>query len=327
MDKLSRSFIKYLQETLGITVKPEAWDGCRSLPVFMQHLYDCYLVRILGEQCLLLVSRTEEAATPAVVLKHYDITRKKWPGIIVIVRQAIHSNDRQRLIEYKVPFVVPGNQLYLPDIGLDLREHFRKVRKAEKSFSPSTQVVLLHTLLSGNYSHLTSTQLVSILPYTSMTIKRAFDEIEQTQIGVTHMLGRERELRFEKTGKELWNAALPFLRNPVQKQVTAIFPLSAIKVFKAGLTALSRYSMISAPAYSTLAVYAPAWKIARTEPGVRELPYEDEGAHHLEIWRYDPSLLSSTHTVDRLSLFLSLRDSGDERVESALDEMMEDLHW
>jgi hypothetical protein len=30
------------------------------------------------------------------------------------------------LIEQKVSFIVPGNQLYLPDLGLDLREYFRQ---------------------------------------------------------------------------------------------------------------------------------------------------------------------------------------------------------
>ena len=36
------------------------------------------------------------------------------------------SYERKRLIEQKVPSIVPGNQLYLPDLGLDLREYFRR---------------------------------------------------------------------------------------------------------------------------------------------------------------------------------------------------------
>jgi len=328
MNELVRTFVDYLGETLGITVRPEPWDGCRSLPVFMQSLYDCYSARILNEQCLLLVSREEEEEiTPAAILKHHDIARKKWPGIVIIAKRAIQSNNRQRLVEYKVPFVVPGNQLYLPDIGLDLREHFRRVRETGKPFSPATQVVVLRTLSTGSHGPLTTTQLVGVLPYTPMTIKRAFDEIEQAQIGVTKMRGRERELRFEKTGRELWDAALPFLRNPVQRQVTAMFPSGAVTGLEAGLTALSRYSMISAPALPALAISAEAWKTAKTNPNVREIAYQDENACLLEIWRYDPHLLSADHTVDRLSLFLSLRDSSDERVEIALDEMMEDLPW
>jgi hypothetical protein len=327
MNELVQVFVDYVQDILGITVKAEAWDGRRSLPVFMQSLYDYYTVRILGEQCLMLVSHAEDEATPAAIRKHHDIAARKWTGAVIIVKRAIRSNDRQRLINYRVPFAVPDNQLYVPDIGLDLREHFRKIRADRKLFSPSTQVLALRVLLTRSYGPLVSTQLVSMLPYTPMTIKRALDELVQARIAVVRMRGRERELRLEATGRDLWNAALPFLRSPVQRHATALFPPNTMSSVEAGLTALSRYSMISAPRTSILAVSSEAWKTARSNPYVHETDHEDENAHQLEIWRYDPALLSEGDTVDRLSLFLSLRDSNDERIEAALGEMMESVQW
>lgn len=327
MNNLVLRFASYLQQTLGVIIKLEQWDGYRSLPVFMQSLYDFYTVRILGERCLLLVSRGEDEATPATIRKQYDVAHRKWPGPVIVVKRAIPSNNRQRLVEFKVPFVVPGNQLYLPDVGLDMREHFRQIREVGRSFSPSAQVVVLRTLLSGSHEPVTSTQLVRMLPYTPMTIKRTLDKIAQAEIGLVRVRGRERELCFEKTGRELWEAALPFLRSPVQRRVTAMFPPDTVVGMEAGLTALSRYSMISAPMPPTLAASSEAWKVAKKNPKVRETAYEEEGAHVLEIWRYDPSLLAAGPTVDQLSLFLSLRDTGDERVEAALDEMMQSLQW
>ncbi|MHB1000028.1 MAG: hypothetical protein ACYC27_12350 [Armatimonadota bacterium] len=327
MNDLIRHFTNYLKETLGVTVNPQYWDGYRSLPVFMHGLYDFYTVRILDEPCLLLVSRGDDGTTPATIRKHYDIVHRKWSGPVIVVKQAIASNSRQRLVEFKVPFVVPGNQLYLPDMGLDMREHFRQIREMGRSFSPSTQVVMLHVLLCKDCGSLTSTYLGCMLSYTPMTIKRAFDEIAQVKIGVLSKRGRERELRFQKTGRDLWEAALPFLRDPVQKQITAAFPPDAIAGFDAGLTALSCYSMISAPMQPTLAVSSDAWKTARQDPRVQEVAYDDEGTHRIEIWRYNPALLSSGPTVDKLSLFLSMRATADERVEAALDEMMENLQW
>lgn len=160
-----------------------------------------------------------------------------------------------------------------------------------------------------------------------MTIKRAFDEIAQAQIGTVRMRGRERELRFETSGRELWDAALPFLRSPVRRQVTVKFPPTQVAGLEAGLTALSRYSMISGPSPSTLAISAEAWKAAKANNTVREITDADENAHQLEIWRYGPTLLAQENTVDRLSLFLSLRDTKDERIEAALDEMMESVQW
>lgn len=327
MNYLIRQFANYLHDTMGITVKVQHWDGYRSLPVFMHGLYDFYTVRMLDESCLLLISRIETATTPATIRKHYDITRRKWTGPVIVVKRAMASNSRQRLVEFKVPFVVPGNQLYLPDVGLDMREHFRKIREMGKLFSPSTQVVMLRILLCRNYGPFTFTQLANMLPYAQMTIKRACDEIAQAELGVLNMRGRERELRFEKTGRELWEAALPLLRNPVHREVTVVLPPDAIAGLEAGITALSRYSMISASMPLILAVSSEAWKIARQNPQVHEMACEDESTHRLEIWRYDPTLLSTGTTVDLLSLFLSLQETGDERVEAALDKMMENMQW
>ncbi|HOK54391.1 MAG TPA: transcriptional regulator, partial [Armatimonadota bacterium] len=138
---------------------------------------------------------------------------------------------------------------------------------------------------------------------------------------------RERELRFEVSGLKLWDAALPFLRSPVQKRVATVFEPSVMPTLKAGLTALSTYSMILASSPSTLAISPEAWKTAKVNVDIYDVDYEDDNAYNLEIWRYDPFVLSSTNAVDRLSLFLSLRDTNDERIEAALDEMMEGVEW
>src|ERR1039458_8742698 len=39
---------------------------------------------------------------------------------VVYVADAISSYDRKRLIEHKVPFVVPGNQMYLPFMAIKI---------------------------------------------------------------------------------------------------------------------------------------------------------------------------------------------------------------
>ena len=46
------------------------------------------------------------------------------------------------------------------------------------------------------------------------------------------------------------------------------------------------------------------------------------------LWSYAPAVTSGdARQVDDLSLFLSMRDSPDERVQAALQEMMEDMPW
>ena len=51
------------------------------------------------------------------------------------------------------------------------------------------------------------------------------------------------------------------------------------------------------------------------------------GALEISVWSYAPSLLAKGNAVDRLSLYLSLKESQDERIEAALEEMMRELQW
>ncbi len=59
---------------------------------------------------------------------------------------------------------------------------------------------------------------------------------------------------------------------------------------------------------------------------------EYEGKYCLEVWKYDPLKLvgempNDIAVVDPLSLYLSLKDSTDERIEMALEKIIKDYIW
>ena len=45
----------------------------------------------------------------------------------------------------------------------------------------------------------------------------------------------------------------------------------------------------------------------------------------LEIWHYDSKLFGMKGKIDALSLYLSLKDNADERIQISLTEMMEEF--
>lgn len=47
----------------------------------------------------------------------------------------------------------------------------------------------------------------------------------------------------------------------------------------------------------------------------------------LEIWSYDPMLFALDGHVDVLSLYISLREAPDARVEQAVEEVMGRYSW
>jgi hypothetical protein len=46
-----------------------------------------------------------------------------------------------------------------------------------------------------------------------------------------------------------------------------------------------------------------------------------EGAYRVEVWKYDPTKLSSGEYVDMLSLILSYKDSDDERIAKEIEQL------
>ncbi|MBT8373616.1 MAG: hypothetical protein KJN80_01755 [Deltaproteobacteria bacterium] len=141
MEQLVTNFKRYLKETLDINVRPKQWP--ETLPIFLRNMYVFLEVRILGLPCLIMAAKDRAEQTPATIQKHMLQVRKKWPDEVIYVQQKVTSYNRKRLIQNKIPFVVPLNQMYLPFLGIDLREHFKDIRETEANFSPSTQVVVL----------------------------------------------------------------------------------------------------------------------------------------------------------------------------------------
>ena len=61
-------------------------------------------------------------------------------------------------------------------------------------------------------------------------------------------------------------------------------------------------------------------------------PNAYEGRYALEVWKYNPLALvdelpNDGIVVDPLSLYLSMQDNRDERIEMALDQIIENFIW
>jgi len=318
---------RYLLDTLGITVTLSKPTNPEPLPFFLHDIYDLFQVRLLNEDFIVLVSRDDRELTPATIHKHIDIVSQQLKMKAVFVQSTISSFNRKRLIEYKVPFVIPGNQMYLPDLGLDLREYFIKKRSKTVILGPSTQAVILFALTKIMTAPVTPTQLAEELGYSRMTMTRSLDEIESLGLAEVSVTGRKRLVSFDKNHRNLWEKALSHLRSPVKENVWLKAPIDELPVCQAGLTALAYYSMLTPPRKQVYAASAKDWKAIKRKYSLEIISYPDEAGCELEIWSYSPGLFANGKTVDPFSLYMSLRDIKDERVESAMEEMMEGIEW
>jgi hypothetical protein len=241
------------------------------------------------------------------------------------VPKAIDAPARARLIEQRVPFIVPGNQLYLPDLGFDLREHFRRLRQHRESLSPAAQVAMLAYLLGLAPARITPQDLAAQRGYSAMTMTRVADELDQAGLIESERVGRHRWLTFPADRKAAWLQALALLESPVQSRVW-VRGAGALQQPRAGQDALAAVTDLAGPPVPCVAVGPTTWRDLKKSGAVRVV-HEDEAEAQLELWHYDPVPLMTIGDVDPLSLYLSLRTVDDDRVSIALDQLLDGLQW
>ena len=331
MSTLTIAVVRYLQDILGVEatgVKP--WARVDELPYFLRDAFQFSELELLGQTVVLAMGRADAKQSLSEVRNWLDKVRALAGQPAIYVTDALASYDRRRLIEQKVPFIVPGNQLYLPDLGLDLREYFRhRAPSAGAALSPSAQALLIAALLRQPWqTDWQPSSVTAALGYTPMTLSRAVKELVAAGLAAEHMVGRSRWLRMDLPPAQLWELAKPFLRTPVRRSVwVAADDAAAYQTRRlAGLSALARYSMLSEPKWPVYALTAADWRAA-TDAGIQALPEPETGAQEWQLWRYSPVLMPDATTVDPLSLTLSLQENADDRIQLALDELKGQLPW
>ncbi len=327
MENMTDEIRTYLRDTLGLNVDIELWPENQRLPVYLQDTYEFQQTKLHNLPCLLMIAMGEQEQTPAVIRKHLESIRDRWGGEVIYVRRNITAYNRKRLVQHKVSFIVPEKHMYLPLLGIDLREHFRRIRSDRKQLSPSSQAVVICALLDRKQHEYAPKELADRLGYSAMALTRVFDELEFAGIGTCSRHGRKRLIEFLDDKQRLWKTAQCFLRDPVKRRVCVSRMSSQVQNVVAGLTALSRFSMLSAPDRTTYAISSKVWKMIKEEDGLKQLPPIESDAIELEIWHYNPVTFATSGVVDPFSLYLSLKDSKDERIQIALEEMMENIEW
>ena len=315
--------LAHITDVLGVTANLPVDDASGHLPNLLNNFYVIVPLDLLGHRCLLLLERTPHSVTPAVARKHIELAARHRNDLCILVPQAIDAPMRAKLIAQRVPFIVPGNQLYLPDLGIDLREHFRRQRRQRDVLSPAAQMTLLHLLLRPDSLPTTPQVLAGLLGYSAMTMTRVADELEQAGLVQTQRNGRHREVSLADDRKQTWEKAQPLLASPVHTRVwLGALPETPLPL--AGLSALAAASDLAGPDAVCLAC-GPRTSEQLKKTGIAVVEDEDLASAQLEVWTYEP--LAVGGAVDPLSLYLSLRDSHDDRVLLALDQVMEAVAW
>ena len=320
----------YLAAILKLDVRLQDWYGQEALPVFLTRLYEFFETRVGQFPVLFMFAKSDDGHTPKEIGKHLDLVKGGYDGIVVYSAERLTASSRARLIAAGVAFAVPGNQLFIPELATDLREHFRgpKPKRPDK-LSPSAQLVLFFHLLNGEPGQQwTPTEMTEPLRYSVMTMSRAFEELAAVSLAQIERRGRKKLMSFCAEGRLLIDIAKTLLIRPERRVDHIRWRKKPWSLPLAGEHALARLTDLSPPA--TLPAYAVTSDqmrelIAEGWVNRRDAEYGSDGA--LATWRYDPRVLARNQMVDPLSLFAQFWWESDERLSMAVDQLLERWTW
>jgi DNA-binding MarR family transcriptional regulator len=328
LDELGR----YLEEVTG---KPPALRELpqgkeRGVPLFLRSTYRPYSAHLFGRRFAFAVEQGDPGgATPLTRAKHVELLRTALGTDVALVLHGVPTHDRNRLVRRGVPFVVPGRQMYLPFLAMDLRERDHRLSRVDrKAVSAAAQAVVLRRLLGRPVEDLTLAELAEATGYSAMTMTNVGDELERLGLCAVAREGRTRRIVFDTQGAELWERARPLLRDPVRTTRWARkWSTRTKRRIVAGLSALARYTSIAEDGVLVFALWHKDYRAQVDRGEIVGCEGPDEAEVAIECWTYDPARLADGDRVDRLSLYLALRTTSDERVEKELRVLLEGVEW
>lgn len=321
----------YITEITGEAVRilPFNQGDLVSLPLYLRSQYDIEEAEIFGRKLILAFQKERsERPTPSEYANHARHISQEIGQDAVLIIPELASYTRNRLLRQGVAFVVPGRQMFLPTLMVDLRERSpRESRGQATALSAPSQVLVIFYLLGNPVQGVSLRELATRLGYSSMTLSNVRDELGSESFCQVAKDGRTRHLTFSPHRSGVWEIVKHKLRSPVNARHWVKWAHPRPNVLESGVTALARLTMLSEDPLPVFAMRDRDYR-KRLETGeLHGCPGHDEADAQVEAWKYDPTILARGETVDQLSLYLSLRESQDPRVRSALEEMMMGMQW
>lgn len=328
MNSLKQRLISYLEAVAGDHLDLVA-EPASALPLFLRERFAIFSTRLFGRRFLLALETEDwESGSPGEYAKHAETLKAKLGQPIVLVLPILPSYARNRMVQMGIPFIVPGSQTFIPNSMIDLRERFPQPNsKRRETLSPAAQCTVIYHLLRGPLAEMSLKDIAQKVQYSPMMMTKVKDELEAAEICKIVRNGRSMVLHFMAAGRALWEQAKPQLTSPVKKTRWVQWANPGHPGLLAGMSALSLRTMIAADRLPTYALPLATFQ-EFLERGVCTGCRDAESATaRIEVWSYPPERLGDDRMVDPLSLYLSLRESGDERVQQQLEQLIAEVKW
>jgi hypothetical protein len=305
-------------------LEPIEARGVARIPLFIRNKYVLFHADLFGKSVFLALEKESPSETsPSEYRRDIALLKKEMGNDVIAVIPSLPSYARKSMVQQRIPFIVPGTQMFLPMLLIDLREQYSKHRtEGKETLSYVAQVVVIYHLVYKQLDQMPMGSVASQLGYSPTAIGSAKDELQHFGVCDVVREGKNLFLEFKKNKREVWQTAEHLMSTPVKRTKWIRWGHPRPEIRLAGLSALSAYTMLAESPRETYAIRDRNLRAALETGQLIGCASQEDSEARLELWRYEPSLLSSKMMVDPCSLYLSLRHSADERVQKELDRML-----
>lgn len=315
----------YMNVLFGSGTDIQRYEMTDTMPLYLSDGYNFLLITLQDISFIAMEPLSQEYRLPTVV-SHLAKASQITQLHCALLFSSLRSQQRNALIQQKIPFVVPGAQLYLPFAACMFTERLCINHPLPEAMAPGTQLVFLYLYYQHFDSAVTATELAETLQLSKATLTRAIYSLQQIGLVSVQNEGTKKLLTLTTNSRtELLQAAKPYLQSPVFK--TIYLSKKPEKALLGGILALSSLTMLSPNSLDGAYVVPKREARHLKSQKMDRQDFLDFGGYAVEVWNYDPTLLATDKTVDDISLLLSFTGEYDERTEQALEILKERVSW
>lgn len=322
------SVLNFLNDNFGYVNDLGQVDDTK-MPLFLKSEFEYRKIEILGMKFVIAeVKNSDEVTIDRLENRKSKMAQYLSVESIVFVFEEISHYMRRRLIEEKISFVVNGKMIYILELGTVFSEraiskYTRQIKLKNEQIKPATQALLLYLLKTQDFSSSMS-EIAKVISVSVMSVSRAFLELKKFGFIDTILKDEKETYAFKGRREEVWEMAKPYMINPVVKTVylnpNSVNNRELSSLLISGESALSRYSMLSAPLNEVFGIHKSIF--SEEFKDVPLLPISEKGSLTVQIFSH--KLFSKGDCLDKLSTALVLIDETDERVRAEVDRMLEE---
>lgn len=295
--------------------EPQAVPGA-FLPPYFKRRFSFYLLQ--WKECAFILaewheSETGDAASMPAAMRHVESYFGTTP---ILCWREMTVKHARLLREEGVSYISAHAGFFIPSLWSYAPQSAVHVNRPQTALSPCAQAILIRQLVLGDVEGRNVRILAGLMPYSHVLLGRARDELVRHHLCRYHQGTRAGSFRFPSSTASLWEASAHLLISPVRDSYRVRLK-DCRKFLQAGATALSKLTLVGDDILPTYAYYCR--KVAERIP---RAPLTEAGAV-LQLWSYPPEAVVSPDAgaVDACSLYLSLKNDLDPRIQLALPQI------